>query len=123
LNPIVLRGASQRKQTLENMKPILLTTYKDRRPDAFDRGVSKRRRSPITDYSYHSVAFGGFSGRHMRNPAQSFWNIAGNYLKDEARHDFWSEAVLFAFITVTAALPLMNNLHALIEFVRAITSH
>jgi hypothetical protein len=44
-------------------------------------------------------------------------------LKDEARHDFWSEAALFAVIAVTAALPLMNNLHALIEFVRAITSH
>ena len=105
------------------MKPILLTTYKDRRRDAFDRGVSKRRRSPIIDYSYHSVAFGGFSGRYLRNPAESFWNIAGNYLKDEARYDFWSEAALFAVITFTAALPLMNNLHALIEFVRAITSH
>ena len=78
---------------------------------------------PVMDYSYHSVAFGGFSERYMRNPAQSFWNIAGNYLKDEARHDFWSEAALFAFITITAALPLMNNLHALIEFMRAITSH
>jgi hypothetical protein len=59
----------------------------------------------------------------MRNPAQSFWSIAGNYLKDEARHDFQTEAILFAFITVTAALPLMNNLHVLIQFVRAITSH
>ena len=51
------------------------------------------------------------------------WNIAGNYLKDEARHDFWSEATLFVVITITAALPLMNNLHALIEFMRAIISH
>jgi hypothetical protein len=44
-------------------------------------------------------------------------------LKDEARHDFQSEGMLVAVIAITAALPLMNNVHALIEFVRAITSH
>jgi hypothetical protein len=106
-----------------NMKPILSTTYKDRHRDVSDRAVSKCPRSPITDYSYHSLAFGESSGRYLRNPSQSFWNIAGNYLKDEARHDFWREATLFVFITLTAALPLINNLHALIEFMRAITPH
>ena len=49
--------------------------------------------------------------------------IADGYLKDEARHDFQSEGMLFAVISITAALPLINNAHALIEFVRAITSH
>ena len=102
------------------MKPIPLTTYKHRRRDSFDCAVGKCRRSPITDCSYQSVAFGGSSGRFVRNPA--FWNIAGDYFKDEARYDFWGEAILFAFISVTAALPLMNNLHALLEFVRAISS-
>jgi len=105
------------------MKPIPLTTLNHSRRDLFDPTERKCRSMPVMDYSYHSVAFGGFSERYMRNPAQSFWNIAGNYLKDEARHDFWSEAALFAFITITAALPLMNNVHALIEFMRAITSH
>ena len=104
------------------MKPIPLTTPNRSRYDLFDPTERKCRPMPVTDYSYHSVAFGGFSGRKRRNPAQSFWNIAGNYLKDEARHDFWTEATLFVFITITAALPLMNNLHALIEFMRAITS-
>jgi hypothetical protein len=103
------------------MKPVLLTT--DRRRDPFDRAVGKCRRSPITDYHYQSAAFGESSGRYLRNPARSFWNIAGDYFKDEARHDFRREAMLFALITITAALPLINNLHALIEFVRAITSH
>ena len=106
------------------MKPIALATYKETRQDSLDRALGKSRRPPITDYSYRSVSFKGSSGgRYLRNPAQSFWNIAGDYLKDEARHDFWSEATLFAFITITAALPLMNNLHALIQFARAITSH
>jgi len=102
------------------MKPISLTTNKRRH--SFDQ-ASRYGRSPITDYNYQSVAFGEFSGRYLRNPAPSLWNIAGDYFKDEARHDFWGEATLFAFITITAALPLMNNLHALIEFARAISAH
>jgi hypothetical protein len=105
------------------MKPIPLTTSKDSCCDLLDSAARKRRGAPVTDYSYHSVAFGGSSGRFVLNPEPAFWNIAGDYLKDEARHEFWSEATLFAFITITAALPLMNNLHALIEFARAITSH
>lgn len=105
------------------MKPIPPTTPDHGRRDLFVPTGGERHRMPVTDYRYHSVAFEGFSGRYLRSPVQSFWNIAGNYLKDEARHAFWSEAALFAVITVTTALPLMNNLHALIEFVRAITSH
>jgi hypothetical protein len=104
------------------MKPTRLTTSKDRRRDPFDSAKGKSHRSPITDYDYHSVAFGGSSGRYMRYPSRSFWKIAGDYLKDEARHDFQSEGTLFAIITITAALPLINNVHALIELVRAITS-
>ncbi|HEY7001844.1 MAG TPA: hypothetical protein VH330_08885 [Candidatus Udaeobacter sp.] len=103
------------------MKPQCITTEGGR--DSCEHAVSRHDRAPITDYSYHSVAFGESSGRYLRNPAQSFWNIADNYLKGEARHEFQSEAILFAFITVTAALPLINNGHALIEFVRAITPH
>jgi hypothetical protein len=105
------------------MKPIPLTTCKDACEDLFDHAFRDYRRTPITDYSYQSATFGGSSGRYLRKHAQSFWNIAGDYLKDEARRDFWSEAAFFVFITITAALPLMNNLHALIEFVRAVTSH
>jgi hypothetical protein len=92
------------------------------RRELLDPAQRQCHRMPLTDYGYHSVAFGGFNGRYMRSPAQPFWNIAANYLKGEARHDFWSEAALFALITITAALPLMNNVHALIEFVRAIAS-
>jgi hypothetical protein len=105
------------------MKPIPLTTPDRSRRDLFVPTARERHQMPVTDYRYHSVAFEGFNGPYVRNPAQSFWSIAGDYLKDEARHDFWGEATLFAFITITAALPLINNLHALIEFARAITSH
>jgi hypothetical protein len=103
------------------MKPLSLTT--DRRRDSFDRVAGKYRRSPITDYSFQSAPFGESSGRFVYNSARSFWNITGDYLRDEARHDFQREAILFALISVTAALPLINNVHALIEFVRAISPH
>jgi hypothetical protein len=107
---------------LEIMKPIPVTTYNYRQRDSFDRAVSTRHRPPITDYSYHSGAFEDSRAHHAPVHARSFWNIAGDYFKHEAAHDFRSEAALFAFITIAAALPLINNLHALIEFVRAITS-
>jgi hypothetical protein len=105
------------------MKPMPLTTSNDSCRDSFNPAARKHNRVSMTDYSYHSVAFGGSSGRYTRYPPQSFWKIAGDYLKDEARHDFQSEGMLFAVISITAALPLINNMHALIEFVRAITSH
>ena len=103
------------------MKPLTLTTV--RRRDSFDYTVDNYRRSPITDYNYQSVAFGESGGRFAYDSPRSLWNIASNYLKVEARHDFQTEAILFAFISITAALPLINNGHALIEFVRAICSH
>jgi hypothetical protein len=102
------------------MKPIPLTCN-DRQRDSFDRAVRKRR-PPITDYSYQSAPFEDSSAHYAPVRVRSFWNIAGDYFKHEARQDFRSEAALFAIITITAALPLINNLRALIEFVRAINS-
>jgi hypothetical protein len=92
------------------------------RHDSFDRALSKRRRHPFTDYSYYSGEFEGSSAHYAPVRVRSFWNIAGEYFKHEAAHDFRSEAALFVIITITAALLLINNLHALIEFARAITS-
>jgi hypothetical protein len=105
------------------MKPTFLTACSHRPCDPFHPAPRKPRRLPITDYSYQAVSLEESSGRYMRYPSPSFWKIADGYLKGEARHDFQREGVLFAMITVTAALPLMNNVHALIEFVRAVTSH
>ena len=103
------------------MKSTSLTTSRARRRDSFDCSLRKFGRQPFTDYSYHSGAFEQSSGYDVPVYVRSFRNIGGDYFKYEARHDFWSEAVLFGFITLTAALPLMNNLHALIQLVRATT--
>src|SRR5881296_2484336 len=104
------------------MKPIASTTPKSTHRDAFDR-VMPYRPATITDYNYHSITFEGSSARYVRNPPRSFWKIAGDYFKNEARRDFRTEAAFFALFTITASLPLINNMHALIEFLRAISSH
>ena len=103
------------------MKRTSLTTPRARRRESFDCSLRKCGRQPFTDYSYHSGAFEQSSGYHVPVYVRSFRNIGGDYFKYEARRDFRSEAVLFGFITLAAALPLMNNLHALIQFMRAIT--
>ena len=105
------------------MKPTPLTTCNESRRDSFDLAVGKRSRAPITDYNYHSVSFEHSSAKFVHPAARSFWNITGDYLKNEARHDFWGEASLFVVMAVTALLPLISNAHALMEFVRAISNY
>ena len=105
------------------MKPTRLITFRDTRRNSFDRATGKCHREPFTDYSYHSGALEQSSAYHLPVHARSFWSITRDYFKYEARQDFRSEAALFAIITITAALPLINNMHALIEFLRAISSH
>src|SRR5436305_560430 len=97
------------------MKPTRLMTSKDRRRHPFDRTARKSHRSPITDYCYHSVAFGESSGHYTRYPPRSFWKIAGDYLKDEARHDFQSEGIIFAVITIPADILYICTVTALLE--------
>jgi hypothetical protein len=81
------------------------------------------RHLPTTDYNYHSVALESFNTNCARVPALSLWDISRNYFKNEARHDFLGEAALFAVIVFTAFLPLINNAHSLVEFVRAISNY
>ena len=104
------------------MKPTFSTISSLRR-DSFDGARCGSRYSLVTDYNYHSVAFEESSARYAGARARSFWNISGDYLKNEARHDFWAEAVLWAVLTLTASLPLISGAHAVIEFIRAIGSY
>jgi hypothetical protein len=105
------------------MKPTFPTIISSLRRDSFDGGKYTSRRAPVTDYSYHSVAFEGSSAPYVHTRARSFWNITGDYYKSEARPDFWGEASLWAVLALTAFLPLISNAHALMEFVRAISSY
>jgi hypothetical protein len=105
------------------MKPTFPTIISSRRCDSFDGGKCRGRRLPVTDYNYHSVAFEGSRARYIRRRPRSFWNITGDYFKNEARQDFWGEASLWAVLALTASLPLIGNAHAVMEFVRAVTGY
>jgi hypothetical protein len=121
LNPTYERSASHRKQRI--MKPTFPAITTSHRRESFHGGKCRSRRSPVTDYHYHSVAFEGSSARYVRARARSFWNITGDYYKSEGRQDFWGEASLWAVLALTAFLPLISNAHAVMEFVRAISSY
>ena len=105
------------------MKPTFPTLIRPRCRESFDGSKCRSRRSPVTDYNYHSVAFEGSSARYVHTRARSFWNITGDYYKSEGRQDFWGEASLWAVLALTAFLPLISNAHAVMEFVRAISNY
>ena len=105
------------------MKPTIVTTRKASRRDSFDSAMGSRHGSPISNHNYHSVTFEGFRANCGPTSARSFWNITGDYFKNEARHDLLGEAALFAVVVVTAFLPLITNAHALMGLVRAIGNY
>jgi hypothetical protein len=102
------------------MKPTFPTITSSPRGSSFELSKSKRASRPLTDYNYHSVHCRNVSGRYAHNCVRSFWNITGDYSKNEARYDFWGEAALWAVLTLTAFLPLISNARAVMEFLRAI---
>ena len=75
--------------------------------------------SPLTDYNYHSVTLGGYRGQCGKPLAPSFRNISRHYFQREARHDFVGEAILFAMLVITAAIPLVSAAYAVAELCRA----
>lgn len=105
------------------MKPTFPTLIRSCSRESFDGRKSISRRFPVTDYNYHSVALEGSSAPYLHARARSFWNITGDYYKSEARHDFWGEASLWAVLALTAFLPLISHAHAVMEFVRGISSY
>jgi hypothetical protein len=102
------------------MKPTVSTTQKASCRESFGPAIRNRHISLLANCNYHSATFETFRANCGRSPARSFWNITGDYLKNEARHDFLGEAALFAVIVTTAFLPLISNAHALMGFIRAI---
>lgn len=77
---------------------------------------------PQVECNYQAVALPSYRGGCLRPSFSSFRSISGEYFRTEARNEFRAEAVAFAAIVVTAAIPILNNLHALADFLRAIGS-
>ena len=78
-----------------------------------------KKRLPITDYNYHSLALDGFDGRCAKLSSPSFRSISRNYFETEEPKSFLSEAALFATMMVTVAVPLVSGVVAIIELCRA----
>jgi hypothetical protein len=74
---------------------------------------------PLTDCNYYSVTLSDYRGRCVKPLAQPFRNISRQYFQREARCDFVGEAVLFAILVITAAVPLVSGASAVIELCRA----
>ncbi len=82
-----------------------------------ERSRTDLRQFPVTDFNYHSAALGGQSGRCVRPVGPAFRNISREYFDTEAQHYFLAEAAVFAAIMVTAAWPLVNGAHAVLNLV------
>ncbi|PYI76351.1 MAG: hypothetical protein DMF04_08585 [Verrucomicrobia bacterium] len=79
-------------------------------------------RFPQIECNYHAVALPGYRGGCLQPRFSSFRNISGEYFRTEARNEFRAEAVAFVAIIVTAVIPILNNMHALADFLRAVGS-
>ena len=75
---------------------------------------------PVTDYHYHVAALPKFGSGCARPKLSSFRNISGEYFRTEARGEFCREMIAFGAIIITAAVPVLSNVHALADFLRAI---
>jgi hypothetical protein len=83
-------------------------------------GRTDETRLPLVDSNYHVVTLPNLNGGCARHP--SFRNISGEYFRNEARNEFQLELTAFAAIILTATIPILSNLHALADFLRAIGS-
>jgi hypothetical protein len=81
----------------------------------------KLRRFPSTDWNYRSVGFPDFKARSAGTPHSSFAEISRHYFDSEARRSLVFESVLFALISVTVVLAILDCGRALLEFTRALS--
>ena len=83
---------------------------------------AREREFPLIHSNYSVATMPNFHGSCARRESPSFRNISGEYFRREARGEFQREFIAFAAIVVTAAIPLLSNVHALADFLRAIGS-
>ena len=81
--------------------------------------VGKDNRFPLIDCNYRPMPLDGYRGRCVKTATPRFWRISGQYFQNEARNDFLAEAVCFAVVIITAAVPLVSAAHAVADLCRA----
>ena len=101
------------------MKATKPTINSNKRSDARRRSRSGTA-FPLTDYNFQAAGcadLGRCERRFANSP--SFRGISGDYFAREARHNFRAEAVVFAVIVITSALPILNSATALLHFLQS----
>jgi hypothetical protein len=77
------------------------------------------RRLPKTDCNYQVASMPSRGGRGHGSPRASIRAISNDYFKNEARSMFATEAAFFSVIVMTAAVPLINSVSAMVHLVRS----
>jgi hypothetical protein len=101
------------------MKPTVEQNNLSKRADAAERNAGA---FPLIDCNYQTVTLPSYRGSCLQPRFLSFRNISGEYFRTEARYEFRVEAAAFVAIIITAAIPILNNMHALADFLGAITT-
>jgi len=100
------------------MKPTIQfdeTSYGD-----FSERVSQKRSAlPKTDYSFHLASMAKSGSRCFCSCRPSLRSISRSYFETEEPRSFLSEAALFSVLGLTAALPILNSVTALVNLLRS----
>ena len=85
----------------------------------FQLNPSRGPRLPKTDYSYQAPSGSSMGGHCFGSRGPSFRAISQDYFKNEARHTFVTEAMLFSVIVMTAAVSVISSASGLVHLVRS----
>jgi hypothetical protein len=101
------------------MKPTIQFNKKSRR-DFCDRDSRQGLALPQMDYSFQAALVAKGGGRRFSACRPSFLAISQDYFRNEAPRSFAGEAAFFGVIVMTAALPILNSVTALVHLVRSV---
>ena len=73
---------------------------------------------PVTDCNYQTPALDGFDGHCAKLSAPSFYTIGRDYFATEEPKSFLGEAAIFGTMMLTALVPLVSGVFAIIHLCR-----
>ena len=77
------------------------------------------RKFPLVDYHYHAPILDG-SGAPCLKTSKSLRNITRDYFDAEANREFISEATVFTALIVTAIMPIVTGISAVVQLLSAL---
>ncbi len=75
---------------------------------------------PLVEYNFHASTLDGFHGRCAK-AKNSFRDISREYFDVEANNYMLREAAAFGTLIVTAVVPIVSGLFAVLELCRAVS--